>query len=275
MKYLLIALALAGGAVFALTRWIIPAFVFHPTKDLVATPAAAGLEYEEVRLQTSDGQTIAGWHIPAAPDASGPGLGLTLLFFHGNAGNISHRVQSIAFFHKLGLSVFIVEYRGFGQSTGKPSVGGTIQDARTAWQWLTGQRGVQASRVIVFGRSLGGGVAAALAAEATPKALILESTFTSLHDVGKEMVPFLPRCLFREDYDTINNISKLRVPLLVVHSPADTVINFRMGREIFDRYNGPKSFLQIGGSHNSGWLSDLAVYESGVRNFLETVRSRQ
>ncbi len=277
MKYrILLAVAFIGVSSIALMRWIIiPAFVFHPAKEVAATPAAVGLDYENARLRTSDGETIAGWYIPAMPDASvdasGPGRGFTLLFFHGNAGNISHRLDSIVFFHKLGLSVFIIDYRGFGESTGKPSVSGTIQDALTAWQWLTEHKEAPASRIILFGHSLGGGVAAALAARVTPKALILESTFTSLRAVGETVCPWLPQFLFSEDYTTLSNIEKLRVPLLVVHSPVDEVISFHMGREIFDSYKGPKSFLRIDGSHNRGWLSNMAAYERGVSEFIERV----
>lgn len=274
MKYWILAFTVIGIFSIVLLRWLIPSiFVFHPTGAIAATPSDAGLDYENVRLQTPDGETLAAWYIPAAPDTSGPGRDLTMLFFHGNAGNISHRVESIAFFHNLGLSVFIVDYRGFGESTGKPSVRGTIQDACAAWQWLTEHKGVPASRIILFGRSLGGGVAAALAAQVTPKALVLESTFTSLHAVGETIFPWLPKFLFPEEYATVGNLENLHVPLLVVHSPDDEVISFRMGREIFDRYNGPKSFLQIRGSHNQGWLSDMAVYEEGVRLFLITLLS--
>lgn len=276
MKYWIIALVVAGCSYLALTRWIIPSLIFHPTKEVAATPARIGLEYEEVRLQTEDGETLSAWHIPAAPDADGPGQGtgqgpgqgLTLLFFHGNAGNISHRLESIAFFHRLGFSVFILDYRGFGHSSGTPSVSGTVRDARAAWEWLTGQHGVPPSRIILFGRSLGGGVAAALAAKVEPKALILESTFTSLLDAGKDVFPWLPGWLLLEDYATADAIATLRVPLLVAHSPEDEVINFRMGRALFERYTGPKSFLRMRGSHNGGWFSDLTAYEAGIRDFI-------
>lgn len=272
MKYWILAFALVGISAAALLRWVIvPSFIFHPSKEMAATPLDIGLDYEAVRLQTPDGETIAGWYVPAAPDVSGPGKGFTLLFFHGNAGNISHRLHSIAFFHRLGLSVFITDYRGFGDSTGKPSVNGSIRDARAAWGWLTQDRGVPASDIILFGRSLGGGVAAALAAQVTPKALILESTFTSLHAVSETMGPWLPGFVFSGDYETPGNLEKLHVPLLVAHSPDDEVIDFRMGREIFDSYKGPKSFLQISGPHNGGWFSSMATYEKGVRSFLETL----
>lgn len=264
IKYLLIVLILIAVLVFALLRWIIPAFVFHPVKEMTATPEDVGLDYQNLSLPTADGETIAAWYVPATANDQG----LTLLFLHGNGGNLSYQVESIAFFNRLGLSVLALDYRGYGESGGKPSVKGTVEDAKAAWQWLTEQKGIPASRIIVFGRSLGGGVAAALAAETQPAALILESTFTSLHAVGKGMFPWLPGFLFFEDYLTMDNIKNLRVPLLVVHSPADEMINFSMGREIFNSYKGPKTFLQIEGSHNEGWLVDMATYEKGIRAFI-------
>ena len=275
MKYWLLAFALIAICSVAFLRWLVPSFIFQPMKEMTGTPADAGLAYEDVRLQTPDGESLAAWYIPAAPEASGPGKGLTLLLLHGNAGNISHRVQSVAFFHKLGLSVFIIDYRGYGESTGKPSVSGSILDARAAWQWLTEHEGVPPASILLFGRSLGGGVAAALAAQVEPKALILESTFTSLYDVGKTICPWLPKFLLSEDYATPDNIEKLRVPLLVVHSPADEVIDYRLGRVVFDGYKGPKSFLRISGSHNRGWVSDLAVYEKGLGDFLQQLHGQE
>lgn len=272
MKYWIIAFVLIGVSLFMLLRYlVIPSFIFHPAKELTATPSVMGLAYEDVQLKTTDGESIAGWYIPAEANLSGLDKGYTLLFFHGNAGNISHRLESIAFFHKLGLSVFIIDYRGFGESSGRPSVDGTVQDALAAWQWLTEYKKTPASRVILFGRSLGGGVAAALATKVSPRALILESTFTSLRDVGEEIIPWLPSSLLSDDYTTLNNLNDLNVPLLVVHSPSDEVINFTMGRAIFDSYNGPKYFLQIHGSHNGGWFTDIVTYEQGMHDFLETL----
>lgn len=262
----------AGAALFAgifnIGKWL----TFHPTAEIAATPSALGLPYEDVRFQTSDHETLAGWFIPATTTGKEPGAGLTLLFFHGNAGNISHRLESIAIFNKLGLDVLIIDYRGYGQSTGKPSVEGTILDAEAAWHWLITEKGAAPDQIVIFGRSLGGGVAAALAGRVQARALILESTFTSLRDVGKEMFPWAPVGLFlQQDFDSPAALAKTHAPLLVVHSPDDKVVSFRFGKSLFDGYSGPKQFLQLGGSHNSGFLENRASYIRGLASFLNTL----
>ena len=261
-KRIIILLILLLLAVLA-SLFSCAALPFHPSRDMFATPATINLEYEDVFITTSDNEKIHGWYIPAAASLE---YQYTLLFFHGNAGNISHRLDSIAIFHDLGLNVFIIDYRGFGLSSGSPSVDGTILDARAAWQWLQQNH---LGQIIIFGRSLGGGVAAALAAETSPKALILESTFTSLHAVGKEMAPLLPVSLFLpQDYDTLANLENLRIPLLVVHSQDDEVVAFRLGQAIYDAYVGPKRLLKIGGSHNNGFMQDISNYINELQNFL-------
>lgn len=271
MKYWLIGcIGLGIAAVLLVRYWYAPSVIFHPWKEIETTPASLGLVYEEVALRADDGETIMGWFVPARGGGEEDGE-RTLLFFHGNAGNISHRLETISYFHSLGLSVFIIDYRGFGKSTGKPSVAGTMRDARAAWQWLTVEKKIPASQIIVFGRSLGGGVAANLGTEVNPRALILESTFTSLHDVGKKMFPGLPKWLLGNDYDTLTRIVGQAVPLLVVHSPDDEVIDFAMGRKLYESYEGPKAFVEISGSHGRGWFESLAVYDKGVKAFLETL----
>jgi fermentation-respiration switch protein FrsA (DUF1100 family) len=244
---------------------------FHPVREITLTPAAAGLPYEDLFLDTADGERVAAWFIPAAsgprPDRAG-----TLLFFHGNAGNLSHRLESIGVFHDLGLNTLIIDYRGFGRSTGKPSVQGTLRDARAAWNWLRERKGCRPEDLVIFGRSLGGAVAADLAAELHPAALILESTFTSLHAVGKDLFPYLPVGLFLpQDYDTPARLAGLRTPLLVVHSPDDELVDFRLGRSLYEGYSGPRTFLQIRGSHNSGFRESGTLYTDGLRDFLRGV----
>lgn len=305
MKYWFFSLIGFALFLFFFLRWLAPSFIFHPSQYIETTPAALGLAYDDIRLKTNDGETIAGWFVPAS-DGAGRGKsglnamgqrdqddvehlakinkdllatgddylkgGKTVLFFHGNAGNISHRLASIAFFHELGLSVLIIDYRGYGESSGKPSVGGSLEDARAAWRWLVDERKIVPSQIIVFGRSLGGGVAAnfvgALSTEEMPGALIMESTFTSLHAVGKRMFPGLPRWVFVKDYTSLQTLKSLDLPLLVVHSPDDEVIPYFMGRELFENYTGPKDFIEIRGSHNGGWIESLPLYEKGVREFL-------
>jgi fermentation-respiration switch protein FrsA (DUF1100 family) len=246
---------------------------FHPVKEVTLTPAAIGLAYEDMLLDTADGERIAAWFIPAATGPR-PHRAGTLLFFHGNAGNMSHRLESIRIFHDLGLDTFIIDYRGFGGSTGRASVKGTLQDARAAWGWLREHKGRRPEDLVIFGRSLGGGVAADLAAEVRPSALILESTFTSLYDVAKDLFPHLPVGLFLpQDYDTPARLAGLRVPLLVAHSPEDDVVNFRLGKALYEGYSGPKTFLEMQGSHNDGFRESGNSYTDSLRDFLRRVQS--
>ena len=268
---------LAATAVITLLiiglRGFVGAMVFHPGKSIAATPAAFDLPYEEVRISTSDGESLGAWFIPG-PKGQNPGSGLTLLFFHGNAGNISHRLDSVAVFHQLGLDVLIVDYRGYGQSTGRPSVDGTLLDAEAAWEWLRLHKGLTPDRLVLFGRSLGGGPASYLAARLKPRGLILESTFTSLHDVAKDMFPeFLVSLLLRQDYDVRARLSGLRLPLLVAHSPDDETVPYALGRELYENYAGSKSFLALRGSHNTGYRTDREMYIRGLASFLESLEA--
>ena len=268
---------LAATAVITLLiiglRGFAGAMIFHPGKSIAATPAELGLPYEEARIPTDDGESLGAWFIPG-PEEQKPGSGLTLLFFHGNAGNISHRLDSVAVFHQLGLDVLIVDYRGYGQSTGRPSVDGTLLDAEAAWEWLRVHKGLTPDRVAIFGRSLGGGPASHLAARIKPRGLILESTFTCLHDVAKGMFPeFLVSLLLRQDYDVRGRLSGLRLPLLVAHSPDDEVIPYALGRELYENYTGPKSFLLLHGSHNTGYRTDREIYIQSLASFLESLRT--
>ena len=239
-------------------------FIYFPTKTITATPATIGLEYEPVQIKTEDGYKLSGWFIPVENAAD------VVLFFHGNAGNISHRLESIAFFHRLGLNVLIIDYRGYGQSEGWPNEAGTYRDAEAAWRYLLEIKGYKPEQIIIFGRSLGGAVAAWLAQQHPPKALILESTFTSVPDMGASQFPFLPvRTLARVQYNTQARLSHLHIPVLIVHSPDDDVIPYSHGRQLFDAANEPKEFLQLLGRHNDGFITS-GNYEAGIKFFLQT-----
>jgi len=235
-----------------------------PGRELQATPADVGLRYEDVRLTASDGVALHGWFVPAAGDARG-----TLLFFHGNAGNISHRLESVRQFHDLGLDVLIVDYRGYGQSEGKPSEQGTYRDAEAAWQHLTHERAVAPSRIVVFGRSVGGSVAAWLAANREPGALIVESSFSSLPALAAELYWFLPvRWLSRFRYPTADYVAAADCPVLVVHSRDDDIIPFHHGREIYEAAGEPREFLELSGPHNGAHVLSEERYLEGLDRFL-------
>ncbi len=238
--------------------------VYHPHPVLETTPAAIGLDYEDIRLTTADGVSIHGWFVPG-PDAPRR----VVLFCHGNAGNIGHRLDSLKIFHDLGLSVLMFDYRGFGQSEGRPTESGTYLDAEAVWEHLVMVRGFKPSEIIVFGRSLGGAVASHIAAQRPATALILESTFTSLPDLGAKFYPYLPvRLLARHRYDNIKHLRKVRCPVLVVHSPEDELIPFAHGQTLYAAAPEPKMFLEISGGHNSGFLTSGKTYALGLQTFL-------
>lgn len=260
---------IAGGVYAILTTYLFffqARFVYFPdtpSRTLVADPRAVGLEFENVRFSASDGTNIHGWWIPASPSR---GL---LLFLHGNAGNISHRLDSIRLFHELGLSVFIFDYRGYGLSEGKPTESGTYQDALAAWEYAVNDKHIEPNGVVVFGRSLGGAIAAWLGSRQTPGALIIESTFTSVPDMAREIYPLLPtRWLTRIRYDARENLSRVSCPVLIVHSRDDELIPFEHGEALFATLKSPKAFLQITGGHNDGPLVSGSSYKTGLEDFL-------
>ena len=256
---LLLGLALLNGCMYLQQ----PSMIFFPYVTLDQTPADWGLAYEEVFLDTEDGVRLHGWYIPRH------GSKQTLLFFHGNAGNISHRGASVEIFHRLGLNVFICDYRGYGMSQGEPVENGLYKDARAAWRYLTKERGFDQEDIILFGRSLGGAVAAELAAEIQPGGLILESTFSSAKDVANAVFPVLSRLIFlRYDFDTAAHVRRVACPVLVLHSPDDEIIPFRLGEKVFQAANEPKSFVKMRGDHNSGILMSQPDYERALGAFV-------
>ena len=234
-----------------------------PSRAVTATPDQAGLIYERVEFAAEDGVRLDGWFLPAEIPRG------VLLFFHGNAGNISHRLESLRIFRDLGLSTFIFDYRGYGRSEGKVSEQGTYRDAEAAWRYLTVERGIPEQSIVYFGRSLGASIAAHLAMTHVPKALILESAFTSAPDVAARTYPFLPvRWLARFQYNTREYLESVTAPVLVVHSSQDEIIRFEHGRALFAGANEPKRFLELRGGHNEGFLVSGKAYVSAIDAFL-------
>jgi hypothetical protein len=261
-------IAVAVAIVLATYLFMIAAFenrlIFYPSAELLATPQRARLGFDDVAFTTEDGVDLHGWWIPARHERA------VLLFFHGNAGNIGDRIDSIEIFHRLGLTVFIIDYRGYGRSLGRPSELGTYKDAAAAWRYLATERGVSPDRVVVFGRSLGAAVATKLAVEQPPRALILESAFTSVPDMAALAFPFLPvRFLARTRYDNLGRIGDIHCPLLVIHSRDDEIIPFAQGRRLYQAANEPKRFLEINHGHNDGFLLSGSLYTDGLAAFLD------
>ncbi|HNT57581.1 MAG TPA: alpha/beta hydrolase [Syntrophales bacterium] len=247
-------------------------FVFFPTAAMEGSPADRGLSFEDIHFTAADGTPLSGWFVPGGRE--GPPQG-TVLFCHGNAGNISHRVESILLFHEMDLDVFIFDYRGYGGSAGKPSEEGTTRDAEGAWRYLTERRSIPPERIVLFGRSLGGSVAACLAAKTAPAGLIVESAFTSIPDLAAHLYPYLPmRPILKLRFPTRNCLQRVSCPVLVIHSRDDEIIPFRHGKALYEAAAGPKRFLEIGGGHNDGFFLSENVYREGLKEFFLFLREK-
>jgi len=237
--------------------------LFYPVREITETPEHIGLDFEDVVLTTKDNVNIAAWYIPALSERG------VLLFCHGNAGNISHRLDSIRIFHDLNLSVLIFDYKGYGNSEGSPTEEGTYLDAEAALDYLINVKKIHPAKVILFGRSLGSAVAAEIALRHKAGALIIESGFTSVPDLGHKYFPFLPvRLLSRYSYATASKVSKINIPKLFIHSPQDEIIPFGHGRHLYENAFPPKEFLEITGGHNDGFLISGDVYTDGLDRFI-------
>ncbi|MFU8832121.1 MAG: alpha/beta hydrolase [Wenzhouxiangella sp.] len=269
MRILFLGLMIYLGLVLMMAVFH-PRLVFLPDvagRDLVATPERIGVPFESISLATPDGETLHGWWLPH------PEPRATLLFQHGNAGNISHRLDSLEIFRQLGLSVLIYDYRGYGLSTGRPSEAGVYIDARRAWDYLVEEIGIAPDEIILFGRSMGGAIAAQLATVAEPRGLIIESSFTSVPDIGAEAYPWLPvRWLTRIHFPTLDHVADSRAPVLVVHSPDDEIIPFHHGQRIYEAAPEPKQMLEIQGDHNTGFIRSGALYLEGLDRFISSLR---
>ena len=237
-----------------------------PTREVEATPGDMGLDFEPLTLTTRDDEKLDAWFIPAEPERG------VLLFCHGNAGNISHRLDSIWLLHKLGLSVLIFDYRGYGQSTGKLTEKGTYRDVDAAWHYLVEQRGIPPEHIILFGRSLGASIAADLATRQTAAGVILESAFTSVPDIAAKLYPWLPvRWLSRYRYDTLSSLANINSPVLIAHSRDDEIISYVNGERLFEAALEPKQFLEMRGGHNDGFMVSGRRYIKGLDTFLGDV----
>jgi len=244
--------------------------IFYPEKEIWQTPKHIGLEYEEVSLTTNDGVVINAWYVPAKNEKG------VVLFCHGNAGNISHRLDSIKIFHDLGQSVLIFDYRGYGRSGGKITEKGTYLDAEAAWDYLVQVKHKSPGEIVIFGRSLGAAVAAETALRKNPAGLILESTFMSIPAIARKYYPWLPvKFIARFRYATVDKIGLIKCPKLIIHSKTDEIIPFEHGRKLYEKAAPPKESLEIRGGHNEGFMLSGVEYSEGLRRFLDAVQKRE
>jgi len=263
VRRLVIVVVLAYLGVCVLARLLQSWLMYFPTRGYPTTPSDLGLDFEDLTLKTGDGVSIAAWFVPHA-DPKG-----TVIFCHGNAGNISDRLDSVKLLHNMGVNVLIFDYRGYGRSEGRPSEQGTYKDAEAAWRYLVDTRGELPQQVVLFGRSLGGAVAIDLAKRHHPGALVVESTFTSAVDVGRLHYPLLPvRLLLSYRYDSISKVPHITCPKLFLHGRDDTLIPFDNGLKLFEAAAGPKQFIETPGGHNEGGFTYSREYTDRLERFL-------
>ena len=246
--------------------------IYFPEKGLASTPIDAGLKYEDVFLTAADGTRVHGWHVPGESR-------VTLLCLHGNAGNISRRLDNILLMReRLGAGVFIIDYRGYGLSEGKPSEKGLYMDAEAAFDWLVSERGLDAEReIVIFGRSLGVAAAVETAVRREARGVILESGFSSIADMGgMSRLPALSRLtlpLFEARYDSASKIGGLRSPAMILHGDRDETVPFEMARRLYAAAPEPKTFYPIAGAgHNNTVQVGGEAYIEALRKFIFTER---
>ncbi len=254
--------SLACAGVVGYVRYLEGRTLYYPTSPLEVTPADSGLPFEDVVFTSSDGIRLHGWFISA------PGSARVLLFCHGNAGNISHRIEKAAFFHRLGLHCFIFDYRGYGKSGGTPSEEGLYRDVRAAYAFLA-SRGFTPRNVIGYGESLGGAVIIDAASDLAFGALIVESTFSSATDMAHRIYPFIPSWIFASRFSSDAKIGRVAAPKLIIHSGNDEVVPFELAQKLYRAALPPKEMLRVHGSHNTCFYDSLAAYEQGVSGFLK------
>lgn len=270
----LLSMLLAGAAIYALLVAFVYFFqanlVYYPNvpgRELTATPRDIGLAFEDVRMTTSDGVELHGWFVPHA------GSERVAILCHGNAGNISHRLDQLRVLHGRGLAVLLFDYRGYGHSRGSPSEQGTYRDAHAAWNHLTGKRGFAPGNIVIVGESLGGAIAAELAQAQDPAALVLVSAFTSAPDLARKFYWYLPvDLLTRFRYPTAEYVARVRAPLLLIHSRDDEIVPFAHSEELFRRAREPKELVEIAGDHNAGFVLSEPLIADGLARLLAAPR---
>jgi fermentation-respiration switch protein FrsA (DUF1100 family) len=235
-------------------RRMLDSQLYLPARAVEQTPAAAGLDYRDVALETEDGERLHGWWVAGAPPAAGH-----VLLCHGNAGNIGDRVLHAALVSAAGFDVLLFDYRGYGRSSGRPGEQGTYRDARAARSALRAQPGVDASRVFYLGESLGGAVALALALEFPPAGLVLQSTFTSVRDLARVHYPFLPARVVPDAYPSLARIRRLRAPLLVLHGERDEIVPLVLGEALYEAAPAPKRIHVVARAGHNDLVSRMGA----------------
>jgi hypothetical protein len=261
IKIALLVIIIISG--FLLVRYLEKRNLYFPMRRIEAIPGDIGLVYEDIILTVRDGVKITGWFIPSRLHRA------TLIFCHGNGGNISHRLEKIKVFNELGLDVLIFDYRGYGLSEGSPSEEGLYLDAGSVYDYLINVKKVPVQKIIVYGESLGGAVAIDLASKQDVAGIIIEGTFTSVKDMARRYFPFIPTFIISSRFDSLRKIKDVKSPKLIFHSTGDEIVPLDMGKRLFHAASKPKAFIEIEGGHNDAFFISQDVFIKEIDEFVE------
>lgn len=237
--------------------------IYYPMSDITRTPAEINLDYNDIMISTEDEERLQGWYIPS------PGNDRVVLFFSGNAGNRGYRLDKLDIFHELNCSVLIVDYRGYGGSTGRASEKGLYEDGKAIWRYAFQELDYSPEHIYLYGESLGGAVAFHVAAEKEVAGIIVEGTFSSAREVSRDLIFFIPRFMVSNIYNNLQKASEIDAPLLILHSRDDEIIPFKHAKKLYEAAQEPKEFVTLEGSHNHAFLEDQTTYTEAIASFLE------
>lgn len=257
-----LSILIGFGLIFVYIKYFEHKGIYYPVKEILIYPSSVSIPFNDIYITTEDNVRINGWFI------SNPKAEYTLLFFHGNAGNIGDRIDKLRILYQAGANIFIIDYRGFGKSQGRPSEHGFYRDASAAYDYLLNTIGIDQDRIILYGESLGTAVAVDLAFRRKVKALILEGAFSRGRDMAVKIYSFLPGFIFSNSFDSLTKIKGIDAAKLFIHSRDDEIVPFNLARKLYDRAKEPKDFLEIQGDHNSGFLASQQSYISSISAFI-------
>lgn len=251
------------GTIWGYTKYIESRSIFLPMKKVEFTPKLISLPFEDVYIKTRDNVQINGWFIPSE------GAKYTILFCHGNGGNIGHRLEKLNLLHKMNTNIFIIDYRGYGRSEGRPGEAGMYLDAQAAYDYLVNQRKISPERIILYGESLGNAAVIDLASRRNVGAVIAEGAFTKGRDMARRVYPFLPAFLFSDNFNSLAKIKQLKAAKLFIHSRNDEIVPFDLGQSLYNVAPEPKQFVELIGGHNTVHIDSQEKYTSSIRAFIE------
>ena len=251
------------GLVFGYIKYMESRGIFFPLKNIEATPSLLHIPFEEVYIKTSDDVQINGWFIPKE------GAKYTVLFCHGNAGNIGNRLEKIGVLRQADVNIFIIDYRGYGRSQGRPTEAGLYLDAEAAYDYLVNERKIKAENIILYGESIGAAVIINLASKAVVAGLITEGAFSTGRDMAKQIYPFLPSFMFSDKFDSVSKIKNIKKPKLFIHGRDDEVVPSNLAKKLFDAASEPKQLKEISGYHNTCFLDCQDACLTYIKTFIE------